>query len=483
LTENRSGGAAGLRAAAYVLFFAVLSLAPSRALAEKVVPVADGWQIYTDGRMGGFASYVHGDGYPTPTYGYDAMGNFVNTPVHTPIGGAGFTPAPTEQTLIDPALTGGAMIYDQGTIDTWRLRSGFISNVLGFGVRGKLTEWTTITTYVQIWSFIENEGRTRSTRSIPDVRQGWAKLEGPWGAFTAGRVRGLFSRGATDINVMYAHRWGVGWVGSIGNIGPTQGMVGFGVLGSGFSSALVYTTPSLGGLKLDIGAFDPAVLPAFGAWNRTKYPRAEAEMTFERGFGGGFGKVVLFANGAFQKVYKDGPCTPVVDPETNTVQGCETTVAGAGYGGRFEVGPFHLGLAGHYGQGIGLNYALQADQAAQDFQGNLRTIAGWYAQSQVVIKKFDLFAGWGMAQIFKTDFDKGHTHADPRDPTGVARVAEWSVPKYQMGINAGVVYNLTPFVHFDLDLFRAQASWFGANNFPAEKQVVYAVNSGMMVNW
>jgi hypothetical protein len=29
---------------------------------------------------------------------------------------------------------------------------------------------------------------------------------------------------------------------------------------SGFSGALVYTTPSFGGLKLDIGAFDPAVL-------------------------------------------------------------------------------------------------------------------------------------------------------------------------------------------------------------------------------
>jgi hypothetical protein len=284
--------------------------------------------------------------------------------------------------------------------------------------------------------------------------------------------------------VLYAHRWGVGWPGSIGNIGPTQGMVGFGVLGSGFSSAIVYGTPWLGGLKLDIGVFDPAILPAYGAWNRTKYPRPEAELTFERSFGNGFGKIVLFANGAYQKVYKDAQCTPMLDAETNTSIECEQTVVGAGYGGRLELGGFHLGLAGHYGQGIGLNYALQADQAAQDFQGNMRKIAGWYAQAQVVIQKVDLFAGWGLAQIFLNQFDRLHTHQDPRDPTNPsARIAEWSVPKYQMGVNAGIVYNATPFLHFDIDLFRAEAAWYGANNFPAEKQVVYVANSGMTVNW
>ena len=160
-----------------------------------------------------------------------------------------------------PASTPGATVYDQGTIDTWRVRSGFIGNVLGFGVRGQLTQYTKIVTYIQIWSFIENEGRAKAPRSIPDVRQGWAKMEGPWGSFTAGRVRGLFSRGASDIDVLYAHRWGVGWPGSIGNVGPTQGMVGFGVLGSGFSSALLYGTPVLGGLKLDIGAVRPRRAP------------------------------------------------------------------------------------------------------------------------------------------------------------------------------------------------------------------------------
>jgi hypothetical protein len=482
LTEKAAAAAATRRCAVGVLFLISVALIPRPAAAEKVLTNVDGWQVYTDGRAGGFVSYTYGDGYPQATYGYDAAGNFVSTPVHTPLEGIGFR-APTKQNYaIDPSIAPG--IYDQGTIDVWRIRSGFISNVFGFGVRGQLTPWTTITTYIQVWAFIENENRQRSTRSLPDMRQGWAKLEGPWGSLTAGRVRGLFSRGATDINVMYAHRWGVGWPGAIGNVGPTQGMVGFGVLGSGFSSAIVYGTPSLGGLKLDIGIFDPAILQANGAWTRTRLPRPEAELTFERGFGNGWGKVVLFANGAFQKVYKDAQCTEVLDTETGTSAECEATVIGAGYGGRLELGIFRLGLAGHYGQGIGLNYALQADPAAQDYQGNMRRIAGWYAQTMVVIRKFDLFAGWGIAQVLLNQFDRLHRWQDPRDPTNPnARVEQWSVPKYQMGINGGIVFNATPFVHFDLDVFRAHAAWYGANGFPAEKQVVWVFNSGMMVNW
>src|SRR5438445_752311 len=82
-----------------------------------------------------------------------------------------------------------------------------------------------------------------------DARQGYAKVEGPWGALTVGRMRTLFSRGATDIDVMYAHRWGVGWPGKLDNNGPSTGMLGFGVLGSGFSSGVIYGTPKQHGLQ------------------------------------------------------------------------------------------------------------------------------------------------------------------------------------------------------------------------------------------
>jgi hypothetical protein len=352
---------------------------------------------------------------------------------------------------------------DQGTVNMTRIRSGFLGNQFNFGVRGKVTPWTTVTGYISIWAYIESDARQKNNPNPADIRQGYAKLEGPWGSFLAGRTRTLFSRGATDIDVLYAHRWGVGFPNVIDTKGPTQGMVGFGVMGSGFAAAMIYGTPVLGGLQLNIGAFDPVTLSG-GGFTRTGYPRAEAELTFQRTFGGS-GKIVLFVNGLYQKVYKPGYC----DPATNGGP-CETTAAGVGYGGRFELGPVHIGLAGHYGQGLGLSYALENSLAAFDVQGNPRKIDGYYAQSQFVLGRFDLFAGWGITRVFLTTLDKaGPTGTDP-SPN--------SVIKYQMGTNAGVVFNMTPSVHFDLEYFRAQAAWW-----LGEKQILNTAAFGMTYNW
>jgi hypothetical protein len=246
----------------------------------------------------------------------------------------------------------------------------------------------------------------------------------------------------------------------------------------------MYATPVLAGLQLTVGLLDPVQLQGSGAWTRTKYPRPEAELTFEGTFMNGWGKVVLFGNGAYQKVYKDGLCTPVLDPETMKLIACDATVAGAGFGGRLELGPFRVGVAGHYGQGLGLYYALEASDAAQDKEGNLRTISGAYVQTNVVVRKAELFAGWGIAQVYLTDYDNKHTVQDPRDPNNLnARVFPFSVPKDQMGINAGIVYHLTPNLHLDLDFFRAQADWYGVNGFTGEKQVVWVSNGGMTASW
>ena len=95
---------------------------------------------------------------------------------------------------------------DQGTINSMRIRSGFIGNQLGLGVRGQATPWTTVTGYIQIWAWIETTARKKVDLNTADVRQGYAKIEGRWGSLAAGRTRTLFSRGATDIDTLYAHR-------------------------------------------------------------------------------------------------------------------------------------------------------------------------------------------------------------------------------------------------------------------------------------
>ena len=421
-----------------IVFLAVLAV-PRMVLAEKVIAKGDDWQVYTDGRVAGFLSWVHGDNAPT------ANPNLVIGGQNENVTGGGWA-LPTEPHSDNST----------GTVNMMRLRSGFIGNQLGLGVRGQVTPWTTVTGYIQIWAYIESDQRDKSQPNPPDARQGYAKLEGPWGSFLAGRTRTLFSRGATDINVLYAHRWGVGFPNTIDKKGPTQGMVGFGVMGSGFAAGMIYGTPVMSGLQLNVGIFDPAALGGPG-WNGTKYVRPEAELTFERRFGE-TGKVVLFANWTRQKVYKSGQC----DPSAGL---CDETVEGVGYGGRFEVGPFHLGVAGHYGKGLGLSYALENSYAAADFPDTrLRWSDGYYVQTQLVLGKFDLFAGWGISRIFLTDLDQ-------RQPWN-------SAIKHQMGINGGVVYNVTPNVHVDLEYFRAEAVWY-----LGESQVLNCGAFGMTFNW
>jgi predicted porin len=458
-----------------VSFFLTLAVFtfPKTALAEKILAKGDDWQVYTDGRVGGFFSWVYGQGFPQNTVVQNPSDPNAPGISIFPLGGG--WKAGIEQ----PAAVNGQQ--DQGTINSMRIRSGFIGNQLGLGVRGQATPSTTVTGYIQIWAWIESSMRKKGFINTADVRQGYAKVEGPWGSVLAGRTRTLFSRGATDINTLYAHRWGLGFTGGgqIDDNGPTQGMIGFGVMGSGFSSAIIYATPVLLGFQLSVGAFDPVQSQGAGNYSRTKYVRPEAELTFERKFGN-TGKVVLFVNGEYQKVYKDSYCAPDLNPIEGLRIPCEQAAEGVGYGGRFELGPFHLGVAGHYGKGLGFNYALEVSDAASDQSGVFRMTDGYYVQTQVVLRKFDLFAGWGIVRAFRTF---GDTYFDTANPPTQFQ----SVISYQMGINGGVVYNLTPQIHIDLDYFRAKAVWSGANlpniQTPGERQALNVLNTGMTFNW
>jgi hypothetical protein len=156
----------------------------------------------------------------------------------------------------DPLLAAGG-VEQQGTINSMRLRSGFIGNSLGLGVRYSLTEKTTATAYLQYWSVVESPARDKNNTNPADLKQGYAQIEGPFGKFLAGRARCLFSRGATDINTKYAYNYAVGFPAEFDGAGPTRGMIGFGVMGSGWASSLQYATPDLAGFQATVGVFDP----------------------------------------------------------------------------------------------------------------------------------------------------------------------------------------------------------------------------------
>jgi hypothetical protein len=237
-------------------------------------------------------------------------------------------------------------------------------------------------------------------------------------------------------------------------------------------AGIVYTTPNFVGFQLSAGVFDP-FQPPTGAWFRTGDVRPEGELTFEHAFGS-TGKVVLFVNGGIQAVHKDGYCPP---PDAMNPLPCAATMFGFGTGGRFEIGPVHLGVAAQTSSGLVPNYPLEVTDAYVDPQGNLRTLQGYIAQSQFVLGSFDFFAGASITRVLLTDADRQQV-PDPTDPSGVKKVTPHSVIHYQLGANAGVVDHLTPYLHLDLDCFRAQAVWY-----LGEKQVLYVVNGGMTVNW
>jgi hypothetical protein len=287
----------------------------------------------------------------------------------------------------------------------------------------------------------------------------------------------------------------------VSNNGPTAGHVGFGVLGNGFGAGLAYATPNLAGAQLTVGAYDANLLPGSTFWERARWPRAEGEATYEMKLGNA-GMFKLFANGMWQQIYEKGGDR-------------SATMSGVGYGGRIEVGPVHLGLAGHYGTGIGLNFALDPSDSffnPETPDRKFRTMDGYYAQLQVSpLKYLDFSLGAGMSQVKLlkedvvdfTDDDgddpdgDGLTDADmnPTTPQTAATPASDDdgvagpdsagfVPvKRQLGFSGGVTVHLADNLHLAFEYFRAIFTWHkpspAASDAQEPRQAFHVFNAGV----
>jgi hypothetical protein len=442
--RGAGSGRGGWPAVVGGLPFALALLTARGALGD--VPLAkteSGWEFFTNGRVGAFVEYVNGDGLPQTSV--DASGMQGHS-----LGDGGFDFV-GERKL---QANGGAT---QGRIEGSRVRSGFVGNVLAFGVRHAVTDSTKATAYIATWHEVETEARRKYREDFPDVREGYLRLEGPWGSLLVGRGLTLFSRGATEIDYLYGHRYGVGNPAGFDNHGPSGGHVGFGVLASGFAAGIAYATPVLAGFQLTVGYYDPNNFAGL-SWERTKWGRPEAELTFDAAFGD-TARLHLFANGGWQKVYEaNGPR--------------DTSVYGAGYGGRLELWRLRLGLAGHYGRGLGLAYAFDANNAvvATAHDDELRIFDGYYAQLMMVLGRVDLSAGWGVTRV--------HELAVDLIPDPMTHQVPLSVIRQQAGISAAIVVHLTDFLHADVDYFRADSQWW-----LGERQVLHTLNGGLTLTW
>ena len=412
-----------------------LSLArPS--LADVTILKGDSWEMYTTGRVDAFFSYGVGDGLPSARPGENI----------TP--GGGLNPGNDGSPSTAPVMIGsdGNPLPQQGRFQGMRVRSGFIPNVFGVGFRRKMNEDTTLSVKIAIWATLESDSQRKAAQVLADAREGYLKVESKkWGSVLAGRALDLFSRGATQNDFMYGHGYGLGFPGNIDNVGPTNGMIGFGVLAAFFSPGIVYNTPNLAGLQLAVGVYDPS--PFAGFFDATREARPEGELTYD--FSSGPFKLHLFGNGAFQNFYKNASNTSV-------------QAYGAGYGARIEVGPVHLGLAGHIGKGLGLEYAFQSGDVAVSPNFELRDFDGYSALGQVVVGPVDLNAGWGISRVFALPSDLSSNVSLPQ----------------QWAISAGVVYHVTDYFHLDIDYLHALVTWS-----LGEHQTMDFVNTGVIATW
>ena len=426
-------------------FFCFLSFAASARAEVPLVKVGDGWEVYTSGRIGAFLELLKGTGVPIV---YDANG----VPLH-PVGNGGIV-AQTDPVVVNGTTRPGPLL-------SFRVRSGFLGNILGFGVRRQLTENTTVSGFISIWGTAETDSGRTFFKNFADEREGYLKVEGPAGSLLVGRALSLFSRGATEIDFLYGHGFAVGNPAGFDTAGPSAGHIGYGVLANVFVAGATYATPRFHGLQLTAGYYDPARLVGL-YWTRSKLGRPEAEATYDALIGE-LARLHLFLNGAWQKVY----ATDV--PRS-------ANVYGGGAGGRLEVGRVHLGIAGHYGQGLGVHYTLDGSDAVlnQYTTQRLRKFDGAYVQSQVVLtSKVDVSAGWGITRVHKLAEDYDPANNDPN--TMQPRI---SFLRSQMGISGVVVYHASSYLHFAADYFRADVRWW-----LGEEQVVHGFNLGSTLVW
>lgn len=452
--------------ACFGLCLAGAMLCTRPAAAEVTLVEKDGWRFTFDGRVNAFLSVGKGDDFPKPTPGSAGMD-------HTVMGGQGRVSRSPEI-----GWKSSGMEDANGKYFAARIRSGMVGNVLGFGLAKDLSPNTQIKGYISIWSTVESPGRDKWTAVIPVTREGYFDVTGPWGSARIGRTFGWFGRMSTEIDMLYGHGYGVGLPCS-DELGPACGHIGTGVAFPGYSAGFSYSTPSLGGLQIHAGIYDPIVLGIpQPVWKRAPLLRPEGAITFETKLGS-TGLLKIGAEGMFQPLARLNEATTPAKAES-------TSVWGASGGARLEVGPVRFGAAAFRGRGVGITYALQSTTATLSTKtAELRSFTGIYGQGAIMVGKVHVAAGAGVASADQLPSDRLDTSL--------------SVIHQQIGVSAALYYHLSDSVVLGFDYFRFMARWYGAPKsvlgadgtpvladgtlMAGEKQDINFFNAGVTYHW
>jgi Gram-negative porin len=419
-----SGGLAALSLVAGLVF-------PSTARAELPSPEplsiakVKGWELTLDGRMSAFVSHSWG---PPPPPGSPTWQGFEDRP------------------------------DDKGDTRATRIRSGFVSNYLGWGVN-KQVGTHKISGRFALWGNISQQ-RDKTQAPDVDLREVFLRIDGPWGGVLAGRNIGIFSRGPIGLDYDIAHGYGLGSPCMIVNRAPSWGPiaacghVGFGVLFPAFNAQISYNTPELAGFQLTVGIFDPSTVKE-QSYTRTPYPRVEGELSYK------FQKYVhAEVSGSWQRIGNESATNLNVD-----------SLGVAGSLG-VNVGPVQLGATGFAGQGLGIWAALEDYPVFSADSNNgylLRKQKGFAGLAAVNFGHTKVAVGVGQTMISKVA-------TDPE------RFTSLNFPAKQFGISAGIYQGILENVVLGLDFFNANTTWqdgvddHGAPYTP--KQTMNFVNLG-----
>ncbi len=425
-----------LAATALLALATVLTATP--AMAEIPLAQFHGWDLSTNGRVNAFISLASGSGQP---YGEpDYLG------------------AGTE----DTATTGG-------DLHSTRIRNGFMMSIFGLTAYKEVSQDFKVTARVALWMNAAGT-RTQNVTGQVDPRELYGKIEGRWGSVLGGSDLSLFGRGGILVDYRIAHEYGLGYPCGIRDAsGGACGMVGFGAPFPGYNPAIVYSTPTLAGFQLSVGAYDPATIDN-AALNRAPLPRVEGELKYD------YKEAVrLFANGFWQAL--EGT---VANGLTGASKDLHVEGWGVQAGGMLSVGPVMLGGAAFQGAGFSPIAALDESPITADSRGVLRDARGAFGLGAVTIDAWRLKVAGG-AGLF---------HLDKNSNDAAASYPQ--LFQENLGMTVGL-YQTTEPVHFALEYFRAQQTWYpisvpSATNpmvmsIVTPQQTVNFFNAGMTVVW
>jgi hypothetical protein len=428
----------------------VLALAPAfsrSARAEIVLGNEGGWNVSTDGRVNTFISVARGTGIPA--------------------GQADRAGAGTKDTM-----------DKDNNISAIRVRNGFMTSILGMTVRKEVSPNFKVSARVGLWMNLGGS-RTKNTPGLIDPRELYGKIEGNWGSVLAGSDLALFGRGGIMVDALIAHDYGMGYPCLIENAsGGACGMAAFGAIFPGFEPGFVYTTPSVIGLQLALGAYDPATI-ASGQLNRASQPRWEAELSY------GFRqKLRIFASGFWQVM--EGTIPDPAGP-IGTQKDLHVNAWGGQAGFMLVLGPVMLGGAAFEGAGLSPITHVDEHQTSSDGDGVLRRSRGAFGMGAFTISAIRLKIAGG-AGIFHVDKTKN----DPDAINSLGAGQNPQVLKQNVGGTLGL-YQWTGPVQFALEYFRAEHIWYEYGqahpdnpnlvDIKRPQQAVNFINAGMTVVW